>query len=288
MQKIWHRIVVLTAILAAVTALTGVGAAAQGRIETKKYKLQDLQQKITKVVMTGNDFKDGAFRQDIVPRWHISPFEFCTLQEFEQLKTDKNYYFLLITTGQFSGEIEPGIDFLTFVKGGPEAKDGIGELFEVVSVPLGTTGGTGREIAVLPALIDIIQDFSLRAKERDMQGYRGLSLYNHNIGKLKGKKVLFAEGDIALQVSVLDRNKLGIETVKDDDADDAMIRGDEGTVISYTVAPAEPASGSRCYKMLIDTGDHTLYYFKRHHISGKAGAGFSRGDLHSIASHNKK
>ena len=110
----------------------------------------------------------------------------------------------------------------------------------------------------------------------------------HNIGKLKGKKVLFAEGDIALQVSVLDRDKLGIETVKDDDADDAMIRGDEGTVISYTVAPAEPASGSRCYKMLIDTGDHTLYYFKRHHISGKAGAGFSLGDLHSIASHNKK
>ena len=87
-------------------AASVLAASAQGKVETKKFKLQDLQQKITKVVMTGNDFRDGALRQDIVARWRINPFEFCSLAEFEKLKSDANYYFLIVTTGQFSGEIE--------------------------------------------------------------------------------------------------------------------------------------------------------------------------------------
>ena len=263
--------------------LAALSAAAQGKVETKKFKLQDLQQKITKVVMTGNDFRDGAFRQDIVARWRINPFEFCTLAEFEKLKKDDNYYFLLVTTGQFDGEIEPGIDFLTLVKGGPEADGGLNEMFEVISVPFGVPGGTGREIAMLPALIDIIQDFTLKAQQSDVHGYKGLWLYNANLHKVKGRKVLFAESDLSLQVTALDREALGLRCVGDDEADEAMIGMQEGTVVSYTVFPEEPSSTSRCYKMLIDAGDHTLYYFDRHRISGKTGTGFTRSEVKKIA-----
>ena len=101
MKKLWSILVLLTAL--------GTVALAQGKIETKKYKIRDLQEKITKVVMTGNDLRDGALRQDIVERWKLSPFEFCTLQEFEALKKSADYYFLLTVTGQFGGESEPGI-----------------------------------------------------------------------------------------------------------------------------------------------------------------------------------
>ena len=274
----------LTMVLAALLFLCGEGQAlAQGKVETKKFKLQDLQQKITKVVMTGNDFKDGAFRQDVVARWHINPFEFCTLAEFEQLKSDKDYYFLLVTTGRFDGEIEPGLDFLTLVKGGPEATGGLDEMFEVVSVPFGIPGGTGREIAMLPALVDIIQDFALKAQQSDIQGYKGLCLYNANLRKIKGRTVLFAENDLSLQVTALEREALGIRLVEDDDADEAMIEGREGTVISYTIAPEQPSSTSRCYKMLLDARDHTLYYLDRHRISGKTGPGFSLSEVQKIA-----
>lgn len=262
-----------------------VSAAGQGKIETKKFRMRDLQEKITKVVMTGNDFKDGALRQDIVERWHISPFEFCTLDEFNRLRTDKEYYFLLVTTGQFSGEIEPGIDFITYLKGGTDEPEGIDGMLEIVSIPFGTTGGTGREIAVLPALLDIVQDFSLKAMEKDLQGYQGLSIYN-TPRKLRGKRILIAEEDLSFRVDEARKAGMrskGLEIVTADEADDAMIQAASATVISYTVAPEQPSSTSRCYKMLIDTGTHALYYFKRHHITGKTGSGLTPEDISKIA-----
>jgi hypothetical protein len=48
------------------------------------------------------------------------------------------------------------------------------------------------------------------------------------------------------------------------------------------VAPFEPQPGAYCYKMLIDTQTHKLYYYKRHRISSKAGAGFLKDDLKRI------
>ena len=262
---------------------TSLPAAGQGRIETKKYRLQDLQQKITKVVMTGNPFKDGALKQEVVARWHITPFEFCTNEEFEKLKKSKDFYFLVVVTGQFSGEIEPGIDFLTFIKGGDEAAEGLDAMFEVVSVPFGTPGGTGREIAMLPALLDIIQDFALRARQKDIHGYQGLSFYNRNFNRLKGRNVLIAENDLSIRVTPEDLEGFREHVVSDDEADDAMIANRPGTIISYTVAPEEPSSASRCYKMLLDTETHTLCYFKRQHISGKTGTGFGPDEISRIA-----
>ncbi len=281
MKRFLH---IITALLVLGMLLPSLTAAGQGRIETKKYKLQDLQAKITKVVMTGNPFRDGALRQDVVARWHISPFEFCTLEEYEKLKGSTDYYFLVPLTGQFAGEIEPGIDFLTFLKGGAENADGVGERFEVVSVPFGTPGGTGREIAMLPALLDIIQDFALKAQERDIKGYQGLSLYNKNFSRIKGRNILLAEGDLSIRVTPLDREGLEGHIVPDDEADNAMIEGRPGTVVSYTVAPENPSSASRCYKMLLDTESHELYYFKRQHISGKTGTGFGPNEIHRISS----
>ena len=260
-----------------------VTAGAQGKIETKKYKIRDLQEKITKVVMTENVFIDGALRQDVVEHWHISPFELCTLQEFETLKKDANYYFLLIVTGQFCGEMEPGIDFISLVKGGPEAEEGIGKMTEVVSIPFSVPGGTGREIAMIPAFLDIIQDFALKAMERDLEGYQGLSLYNRNLPKIRHRNVLFTESDLSFRVSPLDKSGSRTRIVEEDAADDAMIDGTAGTIVSYTVAPEDPSATSRCYKMLIGTDDHTLYYFKRHRITGKTGRGFTAKEFKSIS-----
>ena len=59
---------------------------AQGRVTTRKYLFSDFQNKITKVVMSGNDVLDGALRQAVVDLWTASPFEFCPMTEYETLK----------------------------------------------------------------------------------------------------------------------------------------------------------------------------------------------------------
>ncbi len=270
-------------IVALLLGLGAMSAAAQGKIETKKYKIRDLQEKITKVVMTENVFIDGALRQDVVEHWRISPFEICTLEEFKTLRKDANYYFLLIVSGQFSGEMEPGIDFLSLVKGGPEAEEGIGKMTEVVSIPFSVPGGNGREIALIPAFLEIIQDFALKAMERDLEGYQGLSLYNLNLPKIRHKTILFTEDDLSERVTPLDKSGNWVKIVEDDEADDAVLNCAPGTVVSYTVAPKVPSATSRCYKMLIGADNHVLYYFKRHRISGKTGSGFTPQEFKSIS-----
>jgi hypothetical protein len=42
-------------------------------VTTRKYLFSDFQDKITKVVMSGNDVLDGALRQAVVDLWTASP-----------------------------------------------------------------------------------------------------------------------------------------------------------------------------------------------------------------------
>ena len=91
-------------------------AGAQAQINTKKVKIGDFTQKTTKVVLNGNPFMDGALKEEVSARWRVSPFEFCTLEEFDKIKTSEDYYFLPMVKGPFRKEAEPGIQFITLVK----------------------------------------------------------------------------------------------------------------------------------------------------------------------------
>ena len=118
-----------------VLALTvGLSAMGQGQVTTKKYRLADFSDKVTKIVLSGNSLLDGALRQEILNVWTISAFEFCTVDEFHALKTQDLYYFLIAAESRFKGEETPGILFLTLVKGGPEAGEGIAAMPEVISL----------------------------------------------------------------------------------------------------------------------------------------------------------
>ena len=111
-----------------ITMLFPVFLWGQAQINTKKVKIGDFTEKITKVVLTGNQFMDGTLQDEITLRWRISPYEFCSYDEFKKIRTDDNYYFLLTTDAQFRKDESPSIQFLTLVKGGPEAEKGIHEM----------------------------------------------------------------------------------------------------------------------------------------------------------------
>ena len=97
-------------ITAIVLALAfSVIAYGQAQITTKKVKIEDFMEKTIKVVTSGNMFFDQALKDEVMNRWRISPFEFCTLEEFETLKTDDSYYFMLVTKDRFKREKEAGL-----------------------------------------------------------------------------------------------------------------------------------------------------------------------------------
>ena len=258
-------------------------AGAQAQITTKKVKIEDFTQKVTKVVLNGNPFYDTSFKDEVAARWRISPYEFCTLEEFEGLKGNDSYYFLILTQGQFRKETAPGLQFISLVKGGQGADKGIGDMLEVVSLPFASAEyPSGRELIFLPAFLDIIQNHTLEAMENDFNAYGGLSNTAQKLGKAGNMDIVISEDDLNSLVSKEMTDSEGMTVTDEDDADSYMLDEVSGTLVSYVVAPSEPVKGSFCYKMLIDAQAHVLYYYRKHKISPKAGVGFLPEDIERI------
>ena len=260
----------------------------QAQITTKKVKLSDFTQKVTKIVLSGNDLINVALQDEVTARWRISPYEFCTMEEFNRLKGSSDYYFLLMTRGQFKKDASPSLQFLTLVKGGSGASEGISEMLEVVSMPIASAQfPSGREIIFLPAFLNIIQEYTLDAMEKDTNAYGGLGNYTSNLAKSDDFNVVLSKSDIAVDSETLEDGSIrlgdNISIVDEEEADELMTDEAAGTIVSFVVAPFDPQPGSYCYKMLIDTQAHKLYYYKRHRISEKAGAGFLKDDLKRIS-----
>lgn len=266
--------------------LCSLALMAQGRVSTKKYILNDFQDKITKVVLPGSDLLDGALRQEVVTNWTISPFEFCTTAEFEKLKKSSSYYFLLTTSVQFKGEAQPSLVFLTLVKGGPEAGEGTTGMHEVISLPLCAAGiSTGRELVYLGAMVEAVQTFTLAAMESEKTAYLGSSWFNGNYSREGKMMAIWMSGDdidssVKAPAKYLDED---FRIVPEDDSDSHFLSGEFNTLCSYVVAPMRPVPGSWCYKMLFEANSHRLFYISRHRISESKGPGFLSGDLRKIA-----
>ena len=256
----------------------------QAQIYTRKEKLKDMTAKTTKVVLTGDEIFDEALKQAVTTSWTLSPYEFCSNEEFQKIKTDSKFYFLIVVKGQQRKESEPGIDLLTFVKGGEGADKSIEDMLEVVTFPLrSAVDPSGREFLLLPAFLTIMQEHAQGLTSSEVKAYTPLGASDSK--KLRMKQIYFCEEDFAPQVDDKTVSSLDEDIyVKDDeeDVDEVFSNCVFNAVVSYVVAPSEPVNGSVCYKMLIGADDHKLYWYKKHKISPRQGAGFLESDLKAI------
>ena len=124
--------------------------------------------------------------------------------------------------------------------------------------------------------------------DNDISGYTGLSNYSLNLHKTGNMVIVFSEDDLSSEItedtidSIFDEEML-VKT--EDEADDYLAKECSNVALSYVAVPTDAKAGSYCYKMLIDSNSHTLYYFKKHKITKKAGAGFLAEDINRIASY---
>lgn len=258
-----------------------IDAGAQGKIVTKKLRLSDLSTKTTKVVLSGNEIFDIAFKSEITRRWRISPYDFCSQEDYTRLKKNPEFYFLVPVLNQRKNEEEPGIAMMRFEKGGlPDSSDPDKEALEVISIPYGPAkDATGRELVFLPAIIDIIQNYSLEAMTKDSVGYGGLKSFVGTTRKDWKKNIFISSGDICSENTKLQN----IHIMDEDTVDGIFSDNTAGTIVGFIVAPSNPGKGSICYKMLFTSDTHELYFFDTHIISEKKGRGFLEKDLQKIS-----
>ena len=270
--------------LAIAGLLLTTDALGQAQITTRREKLKDFTSKTTKVVLTGDEFLDEAVKESVAATWTVSPYEFCSNEEFQNLKGNADFYFLMVVKGQFRRESEPGIDMLTLVKGGEGADKSINDMFEVVSFPLRLTEDpSGREFVLLPAFLKIIQEHTTSLTDTEMKAYSNIGAKDSK--RLRIKRIFFWAEDFAPQVDEQTKRSLDEDILikeDEDEVDEIFSEGTFNTVVSYVVAPSEPVNGSICYKMLIGSDNHELYYFKKHKITAKSGKGFLSSDINSI------
>lgn len=275
-------------LLVAFAVLVSVSMSAQLRITTKKMKIDDFTSKTTKVVLSGNDYTDDILRDNVMDRWTISPFEFCTLDEFNSLKKSSDYYFLMVVNSRFRKETQPGISMLTLVKGG---SDNLNDMLEVVSVPFCSVQyPSGREIVFTAALLDIIQNFVTKAMKTDIQGYTGLSNYSLNLPKLATKQIYYSKGDLSPTVGKAARELYfdhDTFVCEEDAADSVFTNNTYNAAVSYCVYPTDPQKGSYSYQLLIDAQTHELYYFTKHRITPRLGTGFLVDDVKRISNSSR-
>ena len=271
------------------TLCIGLPLFAQGQVSTRKHRLLDFTDKMTQVVMSGDEVLDAALRKEFPYIWTSSTFEFCSLEKFEQIKTQDKYYFLIPVDSKFKDEEEPGVRLLTLVKGGEEAKKGIGAMFKVVSLPVSAAMGTSeRDLVYLGGIIQAIQEFTLAAMESETVAYKMSEWFNGRYKKtVEDKKVYIAQEDLSSAVSEKDlarlEDKVNLRIVPSAESDWQYVNLSADAVVGYTIAPFLPGKGSVCYKLLFNASDHRLCYLERHKINEKKGEGFLPSELKSFA-----
>ncbi len=255
-------------------------SSAQIQITTRKEKLSDFPMKTTKVVLTGDKSMDECMKVAMKNVWVLSPFEFCSKEEFDSHKSDQDYYFMVLDAKKHKNEKESNTVMITVVKGG--TGNDLESMFQVSQFPICAADSINyhRLDAFLPAIVNLIQNHIKRGL------YKGFNkIKPEALNKAAGKPIFIAENDLSesLKKYVIENlSSRNIIVTDTENADNIFMEG-VNALVSYTFAPYHPTKGSVCYKMLFDARTYELYYYESHVLSGKKGKGFLRKDINKLS-----
>lgn len=279
-------------ILTAFCAILPLMASAQGQIKTKSFIVSDFREKTMKVVLTGNEMLDASLKDNLLKVWNISPYETCSMEEFERTKSDPNLYFMAICDSKFFREASAGIKMIAVFKGSAEATEGFDGMYKVVRMPFcSSEDPDGRELVFLPALLTIVQTEVERIMDRSINIGSDVTVKPKNVIKTWKQQIDISKSDLGFTpgASLSAIYKHDNLYLHDDDTPERLLTAKEhGHLIGYVVAPTVPVKGSHSYTMLIDSSNWELFYITRHKLSGNGAKGFSQVELRAFIAHTSK
>lgn len=289
------------AVLTALTAAFTMAAQDNNRVdmEIKQFEEQkvdsgreyyrDIPARMTKVVIASdNSMTDLIFKDAVEQSWNISPFEFCSYEEFDRIKSDTNYYFLMRIDKMHRSESDPVMEFVCFLKGNGKAEgDNISAMPELIALPLfPENDNSDRIYSYLPAYMNIIQNYIQKIVDGRIYPSKKGAVYLGTPEKTRNTRVLFRKGDLAYEPAMQEFEKMfrgRASQVTQYEIDAAMESAAPSTLVSLVVAPEEISRRAFCYKMIISADTYELYYFRKHRLTPKNGPGFLKSDLKRIS-----
>lgn len=273
-------------IILAASLLVFTGSFSQNPIAQTRNTFNNYGKKTTKVVIPSTSLADLMLRDAVNRSWRISPFEFCDVAEYEKIKQDTNYFFLMRVDGMYKKDLEPKIEYLTLIKGGAEVKKGLYSSHNIINLPIQQSEDLdGGNLFLIPIYIDIIQDHIYRIQENVLLAFKGSLIYSDRVSRLKGKITLFSKDQLAYEISDSEFTSLfkgDVKLVSSSDIEEAVTNNRDKTAVAIVVTPRGGTTGSYCYKMIITTDSHELLFLRRQKISKRSPAGFSAEDIRKI------
>ncbi len=246
----------------------------------------------TMVVMDVNPMSDFNFKiKDVMNgHWSLTEFEFITEQEFENMKGDPAYSFLVTTVVTFDKDkTKARYKFLSLLLGEDERE--IRDMPDLCSVPLSYLRVDDDSYSYkLDAFVSFIQNHvKLMTENPNLIKANVFKYYNKNIKSLKNKTLLLVADD--LEPTINTQKKIqkvyphDVKIVTREEVMEAIERKDPDVVFLHKVGPEGTKYKARCYKILLGAADSQFYYFDYHMVSSKKRDYLLEKDLKKMASH---
>jgi len=244
----------------------------------------------TMVVLEDNPMMEYNYIiKDVMKKdWTITPFEFITVKEFEEKRSDPKYSFLIMTKTSFDRDNTGGeYNFLNVLLGGDALR--IGQMPAICSVPLAYASVEEHSyIYKLGTLLRFVQNhIQLIKSDPTIVSSNVFKYYNDNIANMKGKTLYLVEDELEKEIGSAARVKRiypgKFRFVTREEIEEAIKNRDPKVVFLHKVGPEGTKIKARCYKILIGAKDAKFYYFDYHMINHKKPDGLLEKDLKKVA-----
>lgn len=249
---------------------------AQGKVYTIKARLADFYSRTTKVVLSDDQMLDMVLEDAVKTRWRVSPYEFCSEEDYDRLKTNSTFYFLRVVYK----DSEPGLVFLSLSKGGKTSRSAdFDSAFDIIIIPFDRSDlSSGKLATVLPIFVDVVQTYAEDARVMEGRSLVGLARYNKNLIRNSYSEMLIADSDLDASASL----SPGITRCTRQETETAFVEGRK-CLVGIVVCPQYPQSGAKSYQYAVSADTHELFFFRTRPFDSYESVGFTGKDLSIIS-----
>jgi hypothetical protein len=244
----------------------------------------------TLVVLDRNPLNtyDWEIQEAMENEWTITEFDFIKYEEFEEMRKNPDYSFLMLVNVTFEKDkLHAVYKFLNLSLGG-NYYDMI-SMPDLVSVPVAYRNVEEDSYNYkLGILVRFIQNhIKLIYEHPELVSSNIFKHYNDNKGDVKQKNLYLIADELDKSVNSPARiSKIyphKFTMVTREDIKNAIANRDDQVVFLHKVGPEGTRLNARCYKILVGAGDANFYYFDWHMISDKKPDSFLVNDFKKIA-----
>jgi hypothetical protein len=244
----------------------------------------------TCVVLEDNQFSfyNAEIKAAVEKYWKVTPVRYIRTEEFNVMKTDPSYSFIVLTITNFSNDKSgSAYDFLNLLLGADV--NNLDEMPEFCAIPLSFAGAPEEEYSYKLGLIIRFMQYhaDLVMNNPTTSSLRYLKYYNKNVPEIGGKTILVREEDLSPEINTLEKisayYKYPVKIVDEDEIVRAVEEMDKDVLIVHKVGPDGVKQTGTCLKMLIGTDDAIMYYYDTHMVDSKNANGLLISDLKRLA-----